>query len=177
MANSAVIFAFASAVLLLVMPVFFSRKLGHDYVKAYSDLKDLDASVLMLIVTPALAYLLCAGLLMVFFKLLISHKIAGPLFRFEKCADRIGSCDFAFSTRLRPGDQLNGLAQRLGELKDHLDRPFTSAGGRLGKMRSLLETLETGAGDGATTRRLLAEFEEELAGLAQDFAPEARTAS
>ena len=177
--NSAIICVFSCSVLLLIMPLFLSRKLGHDYYKAYYNLKDLDASVLLLISTPVFIYILLSTLLVVFFKLLISHKIAGPLFRFERCAASIGRCHLEFSTKLRPGDQLNRLARTFDELRAFLDRPLKSAGARIRKIENLFERLEGGsaAGDKETIHRCLGELEEELAGLARDLRPEDREAA
>jgi methyl-accepting chemotaxis protein len=43
--------------------------------------------------------------------LFISHKIAGPLYRFKKIMEAMGEGDFLTQVRIRKGDQLQNLAK------------------------------------------------------------------
>ena len=46
--------------------------------------------------------------------LFLSHRIAGPLYRFERTAQAIGNGDLSGEVRLRDGDELQDLARSMG---------------------------------------------------------------
>jgi methyl-accepting chemotaxis protein len=50
-----------------------------------------------------------------------SHKIAGPLYRFEKSIDEMASGDLTSRFNLRANDQLEELAGRINSLSEKLD--------------------------------------------------------
>lgn len=58
-----------------------------------------------------LVALLVAGCLAVFVMLYSSHKIAGPLYRFEKLCEQVGDGQLDTITSLREGDQLQGMGK------------------------------------------------------------------
>ena len=45
--------------------------------------------------------------------LLLSHRVAGPLYRLEKAIQAIGRGDLSFRVRLREGDELKGFAESM----------------------------------------------------------------
>ena len=51
----------------------------------------------------------------IFIVLFISHRIAGPLYRFEKSLEQIASGDLTVHTRLREKDEIKILAETLNE--------------------------------------------------------------
>jgi methyl-accepting chemotaxis protein len=55
------------------------------------------------------------------FMLAYSHKIAGPLYRFEKSIDEMASGDLTSRFNLRANDQLEELAGRINVLSENLD--------------------------------------------------------
>ena len=56
---------------------------------------------------------LALGLVVIVVTLLVSHKIAGPMFRFEKDITRIAQGDLKSRIRIRKGDQFQELAESL----------------------------------------------------------------
>jgi len=52
--------------------------------------------------------------------LLVSHKLAGPLFRFEKDLEEIGRGNLAKRIRLRKQDQLKDFAESMNKMTDSL---------------------------------------------------------
>jgi len=54
--------------------------------------------------------ILMAGTLSVFVVMYASHKIAGPLYRFEKLCEQVGNGDLDMMTSIREKDQLQDLA-------------------------------------------------------------------
>lgn len=63
-----------------------------------------------------LVALFIAGGLAVFVMLYSSHKIAGPLYRFEKLCQQVGDGQLDTITSLREGDQLQGMGKAFGEM-------------------------------------------------------------
>lgn len=61
-----------------------------------------------------------AGLTAVIVVLYISHKIAGPLYRFESLCKQVGDGNFNTITHLRSNDQLQELAQSFSAMVDKL---------------------------------------------------------
>jgi methyl-accepting chemotaxis protein len=48
--------------------------------------------------------------------LLVSHKLAGPIFRFEKDLEEIGKGNLTLISRLRDGDQLTDFAKSISNM-------------------------------------------------------------
>lgn len=63
------------------------------------------------------------GLLSIF----VSHKIAGPIFRFEKFAEDLEAGDFNARVRLRGGDQLTDTAEKFNKMADAVQNRITDA--------------------------------------------------
>lgn len=59
---------------------------------------------------------LAIGLVTIVVTLLVSHKIAGPMFRFEKDINRIAKGDLKSKISIRKGDQFQELAVSLNEM-------------------------------------------------------------
>ena len=55
------------------------------------------------------------------FVILLSHRIAGPLYRFRAVLDELAERRIPAHTRIRPGDQLHGLAQSFTVAVDNLE--------------------------------------------------------
>lgn len=61
----------------------------------------------------------------VFVMLFVSHKIAGPIFRFESDLKIVASGDLKNKIRLRNGDQFSGLVGNLNEMVESLNGKVT----------------------------------------------------
>ena len=59
-------------------------------------------------------------LLAVFMTVLISHRIAGPLYRLSRLMEQMGRGDFNIDTRLRKKDELVPFAQAMAEMAGNL---------------------------------------------------------
>lgn len=80
-----------------------------------------------LAILPAIIYtniitLLMISLATIVAVLFISHKIAGPMFRFEKELKLIGDGDLTKTIRLRKNDQITDMAESLNEMTVNLHR-------------------------------------------------------
>ncbi len=72
-------------------------------------------------VWPALALMIPASAV---FSIYLTHRLAGPLFRFEQTARELIQGNLALRIRLRKGDELHDLAGLLNEVLDTLERAF-----------------------------------------------------
>ncbi len=66
------------------------------------------------------AGILIAGALSVFVMMYASHKIAGPLYRFEKLCEQVGNGELDVITAIREKDQLHDLATAFLEMVNKL---------------------------------------------------------
>jgi len=80
-----------------------------------------------LAILPAIIYtniitLLMISLATIVAVLFISHKIAGPMFRFEKELKAIGEGDLTKIIRLRKNDEIKDMAESLNEMTTNIHR-------------------------------------------------------
>ncbi|MDR0291921.1 MAG: hypothetical protein LBI01_04030 [Elusimicrobium sp.] len=60
--------------------------------------------------------------LVILFSAILSNKLAGPIFRFEKTCDEIAEGDVTKRVRLRKGDQFITLQNKFNNMMDVLDK-------------------------------------------------------
>jgi methyl-accepting chemotaxis protein len=70
--------------------------------------------------------------------ILLSHRIAGPLYRFEKVLNEITSGDLTKRISLRKTDQLNELKEALNILMESFDQRLGRVKNNLSELRQLL---------------------------------------
>ncbi len=99
----------------------------------------------------------------------ISHKIAGPIYRFERQAKAIGEGDLTPKFKLRKGDELKDLADALQGMVDALRNKIEGVLKSLNEFKGRLEELSQRAGERAEDSRIisnvkisLGQFEKEL---------------
>ncbi len=77
-------------------------------------------------------YIVLIGIVIGLFSILISHRVAGPIYRIERSIEEITRGNLSFKIRLREKDEMKelaerinemvgGLSERIGELKGHAD--------------------------------------------------------
>jgi len=71
-----------------------------------------------------------------------SHKIAGPLYRFEKSLEEIGNGDLTHRFTLRTDDQLGELAEKLNEFNSSLDSAVRSIQQSAAELDATLSEME-----------------------------------
>jgi methyl-accepting chemotaxis protein len=80
------------------------------------------SSVFQVVFVPLLAANLLVLIISVPFSLLYSHKIAGPIYRFEQSFDLLLSGDNNFMIVLRKRDEFKYLADKMNALIDYMRR-------------------------------------------------------
>lgn len=106
-----------------------------------------------------LALILLATIVVVLF---LSHKIAGPMFRFEKELQAIGQGDLSRRVRLREKDQFTDMAESLNGMTAGL-------GQRVRESREDLERIVAQARQTGASEPLLAALEELRAAMDRRF--------
>ncbi|MEW6378114.1 MAG: methyl-accepting chemotaxis protein [bacterium] len=93
-----------------------SVDLGNSYGEAHSKLKTTGELILPNVLIGNVIAIVIIGMATVALTVFISHRIAGPLYRFEKNTERIAQGDLTIVTRLRQSDQAKGLADALSRM-------------------------------------------------------------
>ncbi len=86
--------------------------------------------------------------------LLISHKIAGPLYRFEKSLEETSKGDLTNRFNLRSDDQMHDLAEKMNQFNYRIDGAVSRVQRELVELSVLLDALHAEASDGADLKRI-----------------------
>ncbi len=86
--------------------------------------------------------------------LYVSHKIAGPLYRFEMICEQVGSGNLDVSTGLREADQLKGLSEAFGKMLTQLRDRRSNQSASLEKAKGNLNALRAVVSDTEATSEL-----------------------
>lgn len=114
---------------------------------------------------PKLIVLILA---MAIVSIFVSHKIAGPIYRFEKSAKAIEGGDLTPKFKLRKGDELK-------ELADALDKMTASIRSRIKGVLESVRGLSSGLdklariSQGSEEKRIISELKTDLRGLEKNF--------
>lgn len=82
--------------------------------------------------------MLVAVVFIAFVSIFVSHKIAGPVFRFEESAKTIANGDFSLRIRLRKGDELHDLADAFNRMSESLESIVKENNLILGRITSVI---------------------------------------
>jgi methyl-accepting chemotaxis protein len=95
-----------------------------------------------------------------------SHKIAGPLYRFEKSIDEMASGDLTSRFNLRANDQLEELAGKMNVLSEKLDEAVSGIKSEAKELEGMLEEarecVRSGSCDNSMLDKKLAKASENL---------------
>jgi hypothetical protein len=115
-----------------------------------------------------LVAVLVTGGLAIFFVLYTSHKIAGPLYRFEKLCEQIGEGQLETITSLREHDQLQelgtafaGMVTKLRSRKDQREKLVTQLTGNLDQLQQDPSITSLYSGQLEQMRQALLELKEQ----------------
>ena len=61
-------------------------------------------------------------LLVIIISAIVSHRMAGPVYRFEQTCKQIAKGDFSQRVHLRKGDQLTELQQEFNTMMDEIEK-------------------------------------------------------
>jgi methyl-accepting chemotaxis protein len=138
----AVVMACVAVAVAIVAADMFSS-LG-DYVAANADSVDLKAvyeDAWVALSVKAAVYLL--GIFVV--SLAVSHRIAGPMYRFEKSAEEVALGNLAYRAYTRKGDEWSGFRESFNGMVEALQKKVSEDVSRAGSARRVLEELAADA--------------------------------
>ncbi len=97
----------------------------------------------------------------------ISHKIAGPLYRFEKSLKEIGGGDLSHRITTRKNDQLTDLADTLNDFSSAIDNRMIDIKSNIGDIEELVKQMQSRLspdekGNGTETGQLYKELSQKL---------------
>ena len=95
--------------------------LTTSYVGAKLVIQDTPLAILPSVVLTTLITIVVVGIIATILMLLVSHKIAGPMFRFEKDIERIAGGDLKSHINLRKGDQFQEMVKTINTMIDSLN--------------------------------------------------------
>ncbi len=90
------------------------------YANSKLSIQNTSLAIMPSVVFTMLVTTLVLGLVVIAVTLLVSHKIAGPMFRFEKDINRIAAGDLKSRIHIRKGDQFQELAVSLNQMVEGL---------------------------------------------------------
>jgi methyl-accepting chemotaxis protein len=128
----------------LLIYLYFKHGLGEGYSAALTTLTQVeDALPVALLVT-----FLVQSLLILFFaiaiNLFVSHKIAGPIFRFEHTLRCIDDGDLQHVARIRDSDQIKSMVSALNRLIASLRNNYASLQGVEQELNQIIQQQENG---------------------------------
>jgi methyl-accepting chemotaxis protein len=93
--------------------VFVDSELHAELASAHASYQSLKQILMPLMIVLASFSIVLSSVLAAIFVILISHKIAGPMYRFRVVLQSLAHRRFEVLTRIRPEDQLGELANSL----------------------------------------------------------------
>lgn len=107
--------------------------------------------------------MLVAIVFICFVSIFVSHKIAGPVFRFEQSARTIANGDFSLRIRLRKGDELHDLAIAFNRMTESLESIVKEHNEVLGRMTAMIEKMRADFDNPTLTQERKEEILREMA--------------
>ncbi len=152
-----------------VLYPMISSELNSGAASGHLDISGLKSNLfLALLIGNGLA-ILVAALATTYVILYISHKVAGPLYRFEAICKEIGNGNLNVSTGLRDMDQLTGLSDAFGEMLVQLRSQCEDQHKRIEKARDDLSALSGTLSDQPASKKIIDTVDNQLASLAEDI--------
>lgn len=111
--------------------------LTSSYAASGLEIKNTGSAIMPMVVLTNLitGAVICLSAIVVM--LFVSHKIAGPIFRFEKDIKRVSNGDLTVRINLRKKDQLKDMALALNQMVQSLSSKMSFVDARLSKIETL----------------------------------------
>jgi nitrogen fixation/metabolism regulation signal transduction histidine kinase len=116
--------------------LFLDSELDANLASAHVTYKNIRQMILPIVLTLSLLNILFSALLITFFVLYASHKIAGPLYRFKAAIDEVSHRNLRPGTDVRQGDQLHELASYLKCMIETLSEDLVTFRNKLKELKT-----------------------------------------
>jgi len=142
LANAAILTIFGA-----VLFLFLRGEVESNLHSAHASYKTVAAMLFPIVLTLGLLVLAILSVAIIFFILNASHRIAGPMYRFNQALGEMGGRNLKAMTRIREDDQL-------GEISSSLERVRDLWAGDVARLQTLVAEMraaptENAAGEGA----------------------------
>lgn len=152
-----------------VLYPFLSSEISSELSTGHRDIGDIKKHLALAIIIGNVLAVIVAALATTVVILYISHKIAGPLYRFEMICKEIGRGNLNAYTKLREHDQLEGLSEAFSNMLTQLRSRCSDRYMRLETARNNLNALQGALSDPAMSRKLFESVDSTLALLADEM--------
>lgn len=102
--------------------------LTTSYINSKLVVQSTPLAIMPSVIFTTLITTIILGIVAGFVTLLVSHKIAGPMYRFENDIQRIATGNLKDRIRIRHGDQFQEMANSLNQMIDSLNISVTEIG-------------------------------------------------
>lgn len=151
----------------VLMYLFLDSEIEAGLASAHAAYRTLDAMLFPIVLALCLVNVLVSVLLVSWSVLRQTHKIAGPLYRFETALRELERGNLAPLTKIREDDQLAGISESLSAAVQAVATELTAVRQRV---HALDEAMETGEDRESLARRV-----DELAEVLERFEKGRRT--
>ena len=152
-----------------VLYPFLSSEISSELSTGHRDIGDIKKHLALAIIIGNVLAVIVAALATTVVILYISHKIAGPLYRFEMICKEIGRGNLNAYTKLREHDQLEGLSEAFSNMLTQLRSRRTDQHVHLEAARKDLNALQGALSDPDVSRKLVESVDRILALLAEEM--------
>ena len=132
--------------------LFMDSELKAGLASAHASYRSLEQMLLPIVLVLAAFSLALSTAMVTGFVVLLSHRIAGPLFRFRTVLEDLAGRRLATHTQIRPDDQLVEVATSLGRAVDTLSSDLSALKAAAAELRQAAGPLQNPALDAAVTR-------------------------
>ncbi len=133
-----------TAVFAFGLYMFMDSEIHADLASAHASYQSLSRMLLPIVLILAVFSVILSVVLITVFVILLSHKLAGPMYRFRAVLESLAQRRFATLTRIRQHDQFGEIAQSLGNAMNVVRTDVHALQHSLQKLRKCHEQ-----GDGA----------------------------
>jgi len=128
----------------LLIHLYFKHGLGEGYSEALTTLTEVEDTLPAALLVTFLVQSLLILLFAIAINLYVSHKIAGPIYRFEHTLRCIDDGDLQHVARLRDSDQIKSMVSALNRLIASLRNNYTSLQGVEQELNQIIRQQENG---------------------------------
>ena len=138
------------------------RPLGDSYSNAFHLLRDIDETLLTTILSIT-GYILILIIPLIFFSsVLMSHRVSGPVFRFERSAEALANGDLTVRVRLRSKDEMKETAARMDGTIDQFRIKITGLKKKARQINDDIDLLLDFSAQGSLSDNELAKLKEKI---------------
>lgn len=123
-----------SIVFAIILSIFSANTLTIIYDNASLQIGATPVILLKKIIIAHWLLIICGGILIVAGSMLFTHRVAGPIFKFEKALDEMIEGNFSFNVHLRSKDEAKELQEKINDLTNMLSL-------RLNRIKNLAEEM------------------------------------